>query len=166
MTQHEGFDGYLLAAKRVTSEQVAAVQAAIDEEDARKAARTEARQPPPAAAAAPPKAPLIDFGPAAIFPAGYDTKARALYTVAPPESVVTEWGIPDEAVTLMVRADGAGRLRVAAGDKSGPKETSRVPDMHKRTVNLHGVTSTLRWRAKQHWCVARFTAAQVRYIVG
>ena len=153
-------------ARKATGVKPRRTQAQVSSEAAKRVtSEDEARQPPPAAAAAPPKAPLIDFGPAAIFPAGYDPKARALYTVAPPESVANEWWIPNEAVTLMVRTDGAGRLRIAASDNSG-KETSRVPDMHKRTVNLHGVTSTLRWRAKQHWCVARFTAAQVRYIVG
>ena len=106
----------------------------------------------------------IDFGAAVMFPIESDAKGRAQYRVAPPSQVITEYGIPSEAVTFKVLNNGEGRLKVYEGDKED-LDTSKVRTMENHAVRFHGQLSQFVWRPTNRRAIARFTPEQVAQIV-
>ena len=106
----------------------------------------------------------IDFGAAKKTPIPPDAKGRAQYVISTPPPIITEYGIPPEAVTLKVLNNGEGRLRVYEGDKED-LDTSKVRTMENHAVRLHGQLSQFIWRQKNRRAIARFTPEQVAQIM-
>ena len=115
----------------------------------------------------PTAAKVIDLGAIPnLWPIQQEAGRRALFGVAPSPVAVADYGIPEDAVTLRVRGDGTGRLRIYEGNKAD-LERSKVRDMDGATAVLRGQEiPNLRWRRNVRRITGELTAEQVAAILG
>ena len=100
----------------------------------------------------------IDLGPDAIhFPARKRKDGGTVYILAVVGPTAASFGIPEDAVRLVRRGDGKGRLRFV-GDWA--------QQFDGWTVAYRGVTVGLKWRADRKRAVGRLSAEQMNTILG
>ena len=113
------------------------------------------------------RAKIIDLGASATFwQTGTTKNGHLIYDVAPAAEAVQEWGIPDDAVTLLVRTDnGTGRMRIFEGEKTD-LDASKVRAMDGKIMRFHGHESKFKWKQRARRAVANLTAEQIEAIIG